>query len=257
MDLFLWCHMVGLYDDQVPIFAHFSPHVFFKTQWFIKCPLIFISRFLLKSLLQYQSLSEGEILSTPSLSSHPPVPPVAITSSSAGGSSLSGGHNLVSVSTGEEGPLKKPKKERKERSRENGKEERECYGKIWIQVLSDNRWNYLFSRVCSVPKKMSKNRKLADGSRKLVQPIPLDSSGRPVFPIVLGGLTVYSLGEVCVSEDSQVILMLLPTNVVNFWSDVFLQWHHKLLVLNDGYEQMYLYGDKMSIQSSLSKSWHY
>lgn len=50
-----------------------------------------------------------------------------------------------------------------------------------------------------VPKKMSKKRKLADGSRKVVQPIPLDSSGRPVFPIVLGGLTVYSLGEVSVS----------------------------------------------------------
>lgn len=43
---------------------------------------------------------------------------------------------------------------------------------------------------------MTKKRKLADGSRKLVQPIHLDSSGRPVFPIVLGGLTVYSLGEV-------------------------------------------------------------
>lgn len=56
----------------------------------------------------------------------------------------------------------------------------------------------LFSHVSSVPKKMSKKRKLADGSRKLVQPIPLDSSGRPVFPIVLGGLTVYSLGEVSV-----------------------------------------------------------
>ncbi|TNN75009.1 Transforming growth factor beta regulator 1 [Liparis tanakae] len=43
---------------------------------------------------------------------------------------------------------------------------------------------------------MSKKRKLADGSRKLVQPIALDSSGRPVFPIALGGLTVYSLGEI-------------------------------------------------------------
>ncbi|XP_026230220.1 transforming growth factor beta regulator 1 [Anabas testudineus] len=128
-------------------------------------------RFLLKSLLQYQSLSEGEILPTPSSSSHPPVLPVALNAGSAGASGLSGGHNLVSVvSTGEEGPLKKPKKERKERGRENGKEE--------------------------LPKKMSKKRKLADGSRKLVQPIPLDSSGRPVFPIVLGGLTVYSLGEI-------------------------------------------------------------
>nr|XP_019950837.1 PREDICTED: transforming growth factor beta regulator 1 isoform X1 [Paralichthys olivaceus]XP_019950838.1 PREDICTED: transforming growth factor beta regulator 1 isoform X1 [Paralichthys olivaceus]XP_019950839.1 PREDICTED: transforming growth factor beta regulator 1 isoform X1 [Paralichthys olivaceus] len=128
-------------------------------------------RFLMKSLLQYQSLSEGEILLTPSSSSLPPVPAVALTSVPAGASGLSGGHNLASVvSTGEEGPLKKPKKERKERGRENGKEE--------------------------LPKKMSKKRKLMDGSRKLVQPIPLDSSGRPVFPIVLGGLTVYSLGEI-------------------------------------------------------------
>ncbi|KAK2846978.1 hypothetical protein Q5P01_009977 [Channa striata] len=128
-------------------------------------------RFLLKSLLQYQSFSEGEILPAPSSSSHPPVPPVALTSGPAGASGISGGHNLATgVSTGEEGPLKKPKKERKERGRENGKEE--------------------------LPKKISKKRKLADGSRKLVQPIPLDSSGRPVFPIVLGGLTVYSLGEI-------------------------------------------------------------
>ncbi|XP_055370026.1 transforming growth factor beta regulator 1 isoform X5 [Betta splendens] len=129
-------------------------------------------RFLLKSLLQYQSLSEGEMLPTLSSSSHPPVPPVALTSGSAGASGLSGAHNLSSaMSTGEEGPLKKPKKERKERGRENGKEE-------------------------LVPKKISKKKKLADGSRKLVQPIPLDSSGRPVFPIVLGGLTIYSLGEI-------------------------------------------------------------
>ncbi|XP_056139437.1 transforming growth factor beta regulator 1 isoform X2 [Lampris incognitus] len=131
-------------------------------------------RFLLKSLLQYQSLSEGELLPTSSTSSHPSVstaPHAALTSGPASASSLSGGHNLVSVvSTGEEGLHKKPKKERRERGRENGKED--------------------------VPRKMSKKRKLADGSRKLVQPIALDSSGRPVFPIVLGGLTVYSLGEI-------------------------------------------------------------
>lgn len=66
----------------------------------------------------------------------------------------------------------------------------------------------LFSCEWSVPKKMSKKRKLADGSRKLVQPIPLDSSGRPVFPIVLGGLTVYSLGEVSVWLPSLAILSL-------------------------------------------------
>uniref|UniRef100_A0A1A8QPL4 Transforming growth factor beta regulator 1 n=3 Tax=Nothobranchius pienaari TaxID=704102 RepID=A0A1A8QPL4_9TELE len=126
-------------------------------------------RFLLKTLLQYQCLPEGEALPTPSSSSLPPAPPVTLTSGPAGTSGLSVTHNLL-ASTGDEGLLKKPKKERKERGRDNGKEE--------------------------FPKKMSKKRKLADGSRKLVQPIPLDSSGRPVFPIVLGGLTVYSLGEI-------------------------------------------------------------
>lgn len=41
------------------------------------------------------------------------------------------------------------------------------------------------------------------GARKLVQPIALDPSGRPVFPIGLGGLTVYSLGEVSETSDKE------------------------------------------------------
>ncbi|KAM9733289.1 transforming growth factor beta regulator 1 isoform 3-T4 [Menidia menidia] len=128
-------------------------------------------RFLLKSLLQYQSLSEGEMLAASSSGAAPPVPPTPSSSGPAAAPGLPAAHGLAaSVLAGEEAQLKKPKKERKERGRENGKEE--------------------------PPKKMSKKRKLADGSRKLVQPIPLDSSGRPVFPIVLGGLTVYSLGEI-------------------------------------------------------------
>lgn len=121
-------------------------------------------RFLLKCLLQYQSLSEGELLPTPSASTHPAGQNVVMISGSAGMSSQ------PSVQITDDGLLKKPKKERKERTRENGKDE--------------------------VLRKISKKRKLADGSRKLVQPIPLDSSGRPVFPIVLGGLTLYSLGEI-------------------------------------------------------------
>ncbi|XP_029964045.1 transforming growth factor beta regulator 1 isoform X2 [Salarias fasciatus] len=127
-------------------------------------------RFLLKSLLQYQSLSEGDVLPTPSSGTHLPLQPVALAPGPAGAPSLSGSHSLTSVASAEEIPLKKPKKERKERAKENGKED--------------------------LPKKISKKRKLTDGSRKLVQPIPLDSSGRPVFPIVLGGVTVYSLGEI-------------------------------------------------------------
>lgn len=73
-----------------------------------------------------------------------------------------------------------------------------------------------------VPKKISKKRKPSDGSRKLVQPIPLDSSGRPVFPIVLGGLTVYSLGEVRVRwrlNDLSVWTTTTRSKVVGFSSD--------------------------------------
>lgn len=82
-----------------------------------------IFRFLLKSLLQYQSLSDGEILPTASSSAHPPLLPVAVTPGPAG----SGGHSVVPVvSTAEDVPLKKPKKERRERGRENGKEDCEC-----------------------------------------------------------------------------------------------------------------------------------
>uniref|UniRef100_A0A9J7WYC3 Transforming growth factor beta regulator 1 n=2 Tax=Cyprinus carpio TaxID=7962 RepID=A0A9J7WYC3_CYPCA len=126
-------------------------------------------RFLLKSLLQYQSLAEGESVSTPSCSTHPPV---TLSSSTAGGTALPGNHSQATgLSGSEDSLLKKPKKERKERGRENSREE-------------------LMKKIC-------KKRRVVDGGlHKLVQPISLDSSGRPVFPIVLGGLTVYSLGEI-------------------------------------------------------------
>ncbi|XP_026865902.2 transforming growth factor beta regulator 1 isoform X1 [Electrophorus electricus] len=127
-------------------------------------------RFLLKTLLQFQSLTEGELLSTPSNTSHTPA---TFSSSTAGGTVAPASQSQAPVPSGpDDGFQKKPKKERKERGRENGREE-------------------------SVTKKMSKKRKVAEGGvRKLVRPIPLDSTGRPVFPIVLGGLTLYSLGEI-------------------------------------------------------------
>uniref|UniRef100_A0A8B9K422 Transforming growth factor beta regulator 1 n=1 Tax=Astyanax mexicanus TaxID=7994 RepID=A0A8B9K422_ASTMX len=126
-------------------------------------------RFLLKTLIQYQSLAEGEVISTPNSSS---LPPAAFSSGTAAPAMLPAGQNQGPGHSGpEDSFLKKPKKERKERGRENGRED--------------------------VSRKMSKKRKVSEsGMRKLVQPIPLDSSGRPVFPITLGGLTVYSLGEI-------------------------------------------------------------
>lgn len=99
-----------------------------------------------------------------------------------------------------------PKNQRRKGRSEAGRMERRT-----VSVHSDDMGGppvqrmSLFLTSCRVvvPKKMSKKRKLTDGSRKLVQPIPLDSCGRPVFPIILGGLTVYSLGEVGVRLHSQ------------------------------------------------------
>lgn len=103
-----------------------------------------LSRFLLKSLLQYQSLTEGEMLPTPSSSSHPPVLPVALPPGPVGVSGQSGGHGLVPVATtGDDGPLKKPKKERKERGRENGKEDCECICRALIEASE-----FLFNITC-------------------------------------------------------------------------------------------------------------
>lgn len=87
-----------------------------------------------------------------------------------------------------------------------------------FEMFSWCHFFFFLPHVCSAPKKMSKKRKLVDGSRKLVQPIPLDSSGRPVFPIVLGGLTVYSLGEVSVQECTPLKGKLSPLTWTDFLS---------------------------------------
>ncbi|KAF6278597.1 transforming growth factor beta regulator 1 [Rhinolophus ferrumequinum] len=125
-------------------------------------------RYLLKKLLQLQALTEGEVqAAAPSHSSSLPL--TYGVASSVG--TLQGAGPISGPSTGAEEPFgKKSKKEKKEKGKENNK----------LEVL----------------KKTSKKKKMEGGARKLVQPIALDPSGRPVFPIGLGGLTVYSLGEI-------------------------------------------------------------
>ncbi|XP_055477712.1 transforming growth factor beta regulator 1 isoform X2 [Psammomys obesus] len=121
-------------------------------------------RFLLKKLLQLHALTEGEPQAA--APSHSSSLPLAYASASSVGTIQGAG-----PSTGTEEPFgKKSKKEKKEKGKENNK----------LEVL----------------KKTSKKKKMEGGARKLVRPIALDSSGRPVFPIGLGGLTVYSLGEI-------------------------------------------------------------
>ncbi|GAB1864799.1 Transforming growth factor beta regulator 1 [Camponotus japonicus] len=66
-----------------------------------------------------------------------------------------------------------------------------------------------FNPECTTPKKAVKKKISTDGSesknktkrynktaRRVVQSIPLDVHGRPIFPAALGDLTIYSLGEV-------------------------------------------------------------
>lgn len=124
-------------------------------------------RFLLKKLLQLQSLSDGENHTGVTSGSH-----LSGTYSASGMASVVVGVPIISVSgTSVTDDSKKAKKDRREKGKENSR----------IEVL----------------RKASKKKKFIEGgTRKLVQQIPLDPSGRPVFPIVLGGLTVYSLGEI-------------------------------------------------------------
>ncbi|XP_028611589.1 transforming growth factor beta regulator 1 [Grammomys surdaster] len=121
-------------------------------------------RYLLKKLLQIHALTEGEPQAA--APSHSSSLPLAYGVSSSVGTIQGAG-----PSTGAEEPLaKKSKKEKKEKGKENSK----------LEVL----------------KKTSKKKKMEGGARKVVRPIALDPSGQPVFPIGLGGLTVYSLGEI-------------------------------------------------------------
>lgn len=125
-------------------------------------------RYLLKKLLQLQALTEGDV--PPATPAHSSGLPLAYGVASSVGT-LQGAGPSSGPSTGAEEPFgKKSKKEKREKGKENNK----------LEVL----------------KKTSKKKKMEGGARKLVQPIALDPSGRPVFPIGLGGLTVYSLGEI-------------------------------------------------------------
>lgn len=125
-------------------------------------------RYLLKKLLQLQALTEGDVQAA--APSHSSSLPLTYTVASSVGT-LQGNGPVSGPSTGAEEPFgKKSKKEKKEKGKENNK----------LEVL----------------KKTSKKKKMEAGARKPVQPIALDPSGRPVFPIGLGGLTVYSLGEI-------------------------------------------------------------
>ncbi|KAK9727713.1 F/Y rich C-terminus [Popillia japonica] len=79
-----------------------------------------------------------------------------------------------------------------------------------VEALSKSGFSQTSSTTHGEPASKKSKRKSSDNNekstkprkssvkirKKLVQPIPLDSTGRPVFPIELGNLTIHSLGEV-------------------------------------------------------------
>ncbi|XP_041032459.1 transforming growth factor beta regulator 1 isoform X6 [Carcharodon carcharias] len=129
-------------------------------------------RFLLKRLLQHQNLTEGADLAGPTSG----VLTSPMYNVPGGTNQVPGVSNLpttpvTSTSVGEEALGKKSKKDKRDKEKDNGKDDG--------------------------MRKVSKKKRTRDRStRKPIQPIPLDSCGRPIFPIVLGGLTIYSLGEI-------------------------------------------------------------
>ncbi|XP_018424097.1 PREDICTED: transforming growth factor beta regulator 1 [Nanorana parkeri] len=118
-------------------------------------------RFLLKRVLQLQALSEDDRPTTHSSS----------LSLSFDMPSVSDGNLDISLpSVADNGLGKRLKKDKREKGKENKSE---------------------------VVKKLTKRKRVTDGAqRRWVQPILLDPCGRPIFPIELDGLTVYSLGEI-------------------------------------------------------------
>ncbi|XP_078386660.1 transforming growth factor beta regulator 1 isoform X2 [Cetorhinus maximus] len=129
-------------------------------------------RFLLKRLLQHQNLTDGTDLAGPtSAVLTPPMYNVPGGTNQVPGVSNLPTTPVTSTSVGEEAVGKKSKKDKRDKEKDNGKDDG--------------------------MKKVSKKKRARDRStRKLVPPIPLDYCGRPIFPIVLGGLTIYSLGEI-------------------------------------------------------------
>ncbi|CAH2320383.1 transforming growth factor beta regulator 1 [Pelobates cultripes] len=120
-------------------------------------------RFLIKRLLQLQALGEDDPLGSHNSS-------LSLSYNMPDLTGVSEGSAEICPSTGDEALGKKLKKDKREKGRDTKSE---------------------------AVKKSTKKTRAPEGScKKWVQPIPLDSCGRPVFPITLEGLTVYSLGEI-------------------------------------------------------------
>uniref|UniRef100_A0A0V0GE77 Putative transforming growth factor beta regulator 1 n=1 Tax=Triatoma dimidiata TaxID=72491 RepID=A0A0V0GE77_TRIDM len=67
------------------------------------------------------------------------------------------------------------------------------------------------SNISEVPKTVKTTKKPPSiRKKKIVKSIPLDTCGKPIFPIVLGDFTVHSLGEVCEKPDYHTEDLIYP-----------------------------------------------
>ncbi|XP_064617970.1 transforming growth factor beta regulator 1-like [Liolophura sinensis] len=133
-------------------------------------------RFLLRKVLQYQSQTEAASLTCGAR----PIPPSPQPGSlkSPGASSTMSLDSSTDNIPAEKTPASKRKKKPADKALD--KAEKNRVAKELMESLK------------AKPKKS----KSQGGGKKVVPPIPLDTLGRPVFPLCLGNLTVHSLGEI-------------------------------------------------------------
>ncbi|KAK3095480.1 hypothetical protein FSP39_015162 [Pinctada imbricata] len=130
-------------------------------------------RFLLRKLLHYQSLADGGT----------PQPKVATTTpvvSKAG--------TVTSNENAESSPSVKSKPKAKKKLAASTAA---AIDKKKITVIPP-----VAKEILDAMQPKSKKSKASQVQRKFIPPLQLDSSGRPIFPLVIGDLTVHSIGEI-------------------------------------------------------------
>ncbi|XP_077985586.1 transforming growth factor beta regulator 1-like isoform X2 [Glandiceps talaboti] len=133
-------------------------------------------KFLLKRLFQYQTLSDVASLSNTAQHSGMSTPQSAMF---GGLGEASSAHTLnTQGSSGGSGGSGSKHKDRSGDKKDRSKQKKD----VKTEMSSKN-------------KSRTKRKKPTD-VKKLVTTIPLDPTGKPIFPIVLGGLTVHSLGDI-------------------------------------------------------------
>ncbi|XP_070551402.1 uncharacterized protein [Ptychodera flava] len=130
-------------------------------------------KFLLKRLFQYQTLSDVASLSAPQHAGITAQQPSMFGGLGEAGQAL----NLNPQAAGSSSS-KHSKESKSGEKKDKNKQKKEKGGDVAVKNKSRTK------------------RKKQTDIKKLVTTIPLDPTGKPIFPIVLGGLTVHSLGDI-------------------------------------------------------------